>query len=530
MLAATILTISITLQQGPPDQQQSLADQAALVSSDLDIFVQIEEVAALVESLESYQISNVLRHTLDETELGRAWNALVNDSSSSETQLLDDLLGQRFALALQTDDEDDVIDWVIVTVVEPQSARRLFSQFKFRELAPIHGFAVRSLPTHSLMMARVDEQMYIGPLDGADNSLFAKSLAIRADENTPDFANDAAMRSISKKLNKLEGFHNIATMSDAVVFLRHSAALGGESIICATLDDDTIETSHYANFHNSPLEDVPPPTTINQSGLARIADSQLITFARPMTVPTGQLATFIRAQMPVGAISGEMLDSVGERFAVFVGKGQIDQNQHEALAATLAIEVQSSDHALADLDALVWGFATFLEDVSEVKLNLPGRESLQAIDADAIRQISVGPAVEALFPATGLDEFTLHWTVDTTDARHGWWLVSSSADHLDDIGRALAADFANRPHDDPLTVELGFANPSRLANHWSVIKRPLLRVAEDDNERSDIEQAIEFVTDMSRCIDHITWQLDTPGHEQLQSTWTIRLIPRDHDN
>lgn len=513
-------------------------EHAGLLPRDVAVYVHVDRGSRLRGELLGKPLGDTLQQAFERSAFREAWSQLASLAGMEQGDLFDRLVGGNATVAVRHAPAapgglggavgargEGGADWVALLRVDDGTWAEFLSSIKPRIRRGPGKVVVRELPEQNLLMARLGGMLIVGPGRDAKAGLFAEVIAGWGDATVLRLAQDPGMTA-ARDLGE----------GDVGIFLRHDPPLGGATAAVLEVGDDSVSVRHISRFASSPFGASPRPTTLTADIIDRLGEGRVAVVAHPLRLPPGELAGFVRAQLPAGAITPAMQDNLGERLLMLVGERSgpaLTRGAERLLTFTLALEVRDAQRALADLDQFMVGFVTMLHEL--VGEEAPARLSgLRDVPEELPRSVDVSRVGAMLLPdLPESGSLHLYWTVTREqvaagtsgrESPRGWWLIGTDAADLERARVQLCtAPIAGAVEFD-LTGQRGRANGRAVSRHVARLGDVLANLAREQGEPSEpIEMMSRFLADLADAVESCDWSTTIPGQNRIRSTWTLRL-------
>ncbi len=495
-------------------------DNAAIIPKDVQIFLHIESPAGLMNRRSAQPLLAAATEMLEQGAIAQAWTALAQSAGMKEAELLQLLLSDGLTLSFRRDEVSGEFDWVALAPVDDAAWSAFARRVDFRAQAPILGVAISTLPEQEIAFARVSPLLIAGPRASVGKGLFRDVLSLALEESDAQPLSKDAVMAHAVKLGEAE----------IGIFLRHDEPLGGASAAAIDLGDKAIIARHTSQFANSPFGDAPRPATLELPVFDRLADASIAVLAQPLEMPTGPLASFIRARLPQGALSPELEENLGERCYWVVVERSVDGDDGDSdlVDIVVVIEVRDPEPAPAQIDSLCAGLGAVLDDLANVGAEDAPKSDFTDRLRGELRTLPIGQAAERLMPAlVAADDVSLNWLTTSGPDGH-WWVTGSGAEAVHAIAAALARvdNVSELAEHEPIDLDwqFGFVRGPEAGAHARRLGEKLSRAlaAEPEDARA-VAAVTRALAAALESIDRCIWRADLPGLNRVRSTWVFYL-------
>ncbi|MGI9013292.1 MAG: hypothetical protein ACR2GY_03485 [Phycisphaerales bacterium] len=489
---------------------------------DVSVFINIRDVSALERRLGGSTLGDALRNTIAGSEIGKSWESFARTVRMDDAELIQLMFSGSCTLAMrpQEQDADAAHDWLVMTHMTDNSWSELAHHARFRVHRPLHSVPVRALPDQQLRFAHVNDRLLFAPLDADDTiSLFGDSLAMLRSKH-------------AESLTDSPGWRDLARLRDADVhvLIRHQPPTEGFSVAAVTFDESGLRIEHRSRLSRTAVGDPPRPITFACDRLPQIRGDGIAAIVHPRTTPSGQLATFFRAQMPADSLPRSLTARTGERM---VWRVSAPAAAGDPLQVTLSIEATSLDGAAEDLDRFMTGVVSMLHTLARQPAPAADVHRFEKLAQDACRSMDVGKSLAIIFPDhASLARMPLCWRIVETetfgdDVSRGWMLIGTSVEHVNGSADVLRRALDGAEH----SVQVSGLAASIDAPQAAAIASLLAEKLNDaEDEASDAASLMSMAAGLLRAAGEIAVSLEMPARGRIHSTWLISLQPAEAPN
>lgn len=483
---------------------------AAMVPADVSLYVHVTDAASIRRDVAGRPIGQWLETLAADSAFAGAWETLAATSRLDHAALFDHLLGERFTLVARFDGAAP--QWCIMTEVHSETMRTLRRAWRVQRQPPRHGLAVSVLPEQDIILAENGRSVVIG--SRSQPALF-------------DAVITGAAGAKSKCLADVERFsakRELFIDKRSGVFIRHSAFIGGWSMIGFDLHGNDVQLRHAAVFENPPFERQVTKIECDFTALRNFERDQLVAIMEPTDIGASRLETFAMQHIGEALAGADLHKAIGKRRIVAIGEedGRMRDVPEDILSPVLAIiiEVDAEHYSIEMLDQQVSRLATKLNDACDGAL-LVQVPPTRVYQQGHPREIDISAAVSTFsggFPM--MKTLTLNWDV-TDGAGSTWCIVAGSPDQLQSVVTSLRAA-TNGERVVGVFDSVGTINGLRLGRqleNWGEQAETLAGPGQAD----ELRQAVNVLGGLIGSTDRVRWKMCRPDRRQMHLDVQITL-------
>lgn len=295
---------------------------AALVPSDVDFFLHVNDPSGLRREAATIPIADALSAVFSDDEVRTRWAKIAGKLGCSGEQCFDDLFGEDVVLAIRHKQQGSgTADWVLATRIDPETWTRVSAQLNPKA----HGRGLMSLPCQGLAACWREPTLFIGPALASPlfNEAITRSrqpamLASGQGAETRALAGEDGVPSTSLADRAIVRDAQRWSVSHLQMYMRSSGWLAGESVVTALVERGRAEVRSRHRLAALPMvasdPDAPP---VDSALLARF--DGLATLATMRRLCDGPTAAMLREVMPELAPCDEMRRNSGDRAIIVIG-------------------------------------------------------------------------------------------------------------------------------------------------------------------------------------------------------------------
>ncbi len=483
---------------------------AALVPSDVRLYVQVSDGAGLRAALGGRPIRRWLAGLVAEGEVGEAWRHLADACGDDPLRLFDAWLGRRATLVVRGAGE--TAEWAVLSEIDARQGTGLLLALRPIAMGPLGDVGLFRAPDQDVLLGRSGPLVLIGPV--ARPGLFEE---IARDLRSGPAGALGAFPAIER--GRALGPGHVS------VFMRHEPPLGGWSVAVAAVEGGRVVVRHAARFDSSPFGADAIAQTLDPSPIDRLEASAILAYIEP-AARVGRLDAFLTATLGRPLIGSQLAGVLGARRITALGdlEGRLAGRPVDALIPTVARawEAQDATRALESLDRDVLGLleAAALACGQPELIEIPRPETFEP---GRPRCADIGPAVRALVgDLPGAENVRLCWSVvEEKGTGRSWCVAASAPEHLEAVCRALAAPaqgLAERPGP---WAHCGTADGRRLGS----LLRSLGGGQAPDPGAAGLREALLLLSDLAGGIDRCRWRVSIPSEGEVSLEAEIELSP-----
>jgi hypothetical protein len=506
----------------PPER---LFAAAHAVPDDVRFYVHIEDVQALRENLERLPIADWAGQFLGGGQFIMAWGQLAQLAGVNNAGLIDLVVGDSITLMVRGSGAE--MQWLLLTPMDDDRARRLYSQLKVTVKQSEKGYSLCILPEHRLMLARTtDGTMLVSPQNSP--KLMYSVLGLMgfgaAESRKPGLDRQPAMRTA-----------RLLGQGQAGVYIAHDPPLGGWSVATLDFQGERVSIRHRARFDQDAFMRPAPEREIDPSIVANFRDDALLAVLEPTEIGGNSIEFFVQQWLggqPL--LSREIRENLADVRLFVVGdmEGRMQDHQADMLLPTgaLCFKVKNGDIAEKQLDEHMIALSAALRRLGErlgkrmgdwaFVINVPNRREF--IPGES-RQVSLDSFTDWIGNGLPLlKNVDLCW--QCLETPNGAFLVIATHEQAlettrraleKEIGPALPAGaWAN----------CGIANGVRIGQNLDSLIDQVVVLAEPGRER-ELKASLQLLSSFAFGIKHVSWRMARPCGNEMRLDVELELAP-----